>query len=185
MGQAGRAYEKRSRRLRLARQWKVLVCAVHNTHGVRRREVHEMQAVVGVKPDIRDKQIGRLGAEPGASVPKIGTDLDHRRGAQSLLRRPLDLGVRIDDEDLFGVAGQVRWRRDRIIGLMVARVPGDLAATPRSPHRYRDWLRRPTGDFHHHALPPTRLLDGAIEPALGSKGAGAAERYTAQKKVVK
>jgi hypothetical protein len=72
-----------------------------------------MQAVVGVKPDIRDKQIGPPGEEPGASVAKIGTDLDHRQGAQSLPCRPLELGVRIDDEDrFFEATGPVRWRRD-------------------------------------------------------------------------
>jgi hypothetical protein len=87
-----------------------------------------MQAVVGVEPDIRDKQIGPLGEQPGASMPKIGTRLDYRHRAQGLLRRPPELGVRIDDEDLFDAAGEVRWRRVRIGPLMAAGVSPDLKA---------------------------------------------------------
>lgn len=137
-----------------------MVCGVDNTLGLGRRDVNQVQAVVGIEPDVGDKQVGRLGQEPGAGVAKIGTGLDHGHRPQDLLGDLPHPRVWIDEKNLFDAAAEVRGSRDQIGRLVSGRDPGDLDAPPPRPHRYRNWLRTPTADIHNHAY---RLHTGVYE----------------------
>ena len=92
------------------------------TSGTRpRRQMHEVQAVVGPKPEIRDEQVGWLVEQAGAGVPKVGACLDVGHEPQGVLHRAQPVGIRIDQEDLFGFSGDAGRPRHEIgieIGIM-------------------------------------------------------------------
>ena len=74
-------FAERSGRLRFLREEVIVVSAVYNTSGRGSLcQVHQVQTVVGLEPEIRDEQFGWMGEEPGPSGSKLGTcdDLSHQ-----------------------------------------------------------------------------------------------------------
>ena len=87
------------------------------------RQVHEVQAVVGPKSEIRDQQVGWLVEQAGAGVPKVGTCLDVGHESQRGLHRAQLLGIRIDKENFFGAPGHSGrpWREIDMVMLDLSR----------------------------------------------------------------
>ena len=101
-----RPFVKRSGRLDFAGQEEIVCFRVRDASGRhRRREVDEVQTVVGLKPEIRDEQIGRLQEKSYTSGLKVGASVDSAT-SRSVLRCARLLAFE-STRRIFDISGQV------------------------------------------------------------------------------